>query len=196
MEKNGLFFPRKPFRTHGGASVPHYKNTADTESVVMPPPAQVIIPMQQHVGAPCVPCVKVGDTVTVGQKIADSDRPVSAPIHASVSGKVSKMTKIQLPGGQMVDAVVIDSDGEMRPCETIAPPKCNSLEELLAAVRESGLVGLGGAGFPAAVKLRVPAGKKIDTIIVNCAECEPFITADYREAMENSWDVLSGVYAL
>ena len=196
MEKNGLFFPRKPFRTHGGASVPHYKNTADTESVVMPPPAQVIIPMQQHVGAPCVPCVKVGDTVTVGQKIADSDRPVSAPIHASVSGKVSKMTKIQLPGGQMVDAVVIDSDGEMRPCETIAPPKCNSLEELLAAVRESGLVGLGGAGFPAAVKLKVPAGKKIDTIIVNCAECEPFITADYREAMENSWDVLSGVYAL
>ena len=96
----------------------------------------------------------------------------------------------------MVDAVVIDSDGEMRPCETIAPPKCNSLEELLAAVRESGLVGLGGAGFPAAVKLKVPAGKKIDTIIVNCAECEPFITADYREAMENSWDVLSGVYAL
>ena len=62
MEKNGLFFPRKPFRTHGGASVPHYKNTADMESVVMPPPAQVIIPMQQHVGAPCVPCVKVGDT--------------------------------------------------------------------------------------------------------------------------------------
>ncbi len=196
MEKNGLFFPRKPFRTHGGASVPHYKNTADMESVVMPPPAQVIIPMQQHVGAPCVPCVKVGDTVTVGQKIADSDRPVSAQIHASVSGKVSKITKIQLPGGQMVDAVVIDSDGEMRPCETIAPPKCNSLEELLAAVRESGLVGLGGAGFPAAVKLKVPAGKKIDTIIVNCAECEPFITADYREAMENSWDVLSGVYAL
>ncbi|MDD6176013.1 MAG: electron transport complex subunit RsxC [Firmicutes bacterium] len=196
MEKNGLFFPRKPFRTHGGAPVPHYKNTADLESAVMPPPPQVIIPMQQHVGAPCVPCVKVGDTVTVGQKIADSDRPVSAPIHASVSGKVSKITKVQLPGGQMVDAIVIDSDGEMRPCETIAPPECNSLEELLAAVRESGLVGLGGAGFPAAVKLRVPAGKKIDTIIVNCAECEPFITADYREAMENSWDVLSGVYAL
>lgn len=196
MGKKGLFFPRKPFRTHGGARVPHYKNTASAESVVMPPPAQVIIPMQQHVGAPCVPCVKVGDTVTVGQKIADSDRPVSAPIHASVSGKVSKLTKVQLPGGQMVDAVVIDSDGEMRTCETIAPPKCDSLPELIAAVRESGLVGLGGAGFPAAVKLNVPAGKKIDTIIVNCAECEPFITADCREAVENSWDVLSGVYAL
>lgn len=196
MEKKGLFFPRHPFRTHGGAPVPHYKNTSDVESVILPPPSQVIIPMQQHVGAPCTPIVKVGDTVAVGQKIADSDRPVSAPIHASVSGKVSKMTKVQLPGGQMVDAIVIDSDGEMRPCETITPPQCDTLDDLLAAVRESGLVGLGGAGFPAAVKLNVPAGKNIDTIIVNCAECEPFITADYREAMENSWDVLSGVYTL
>jgi len=196
MEKENLIFPRKPFRTHGGAPVPHFKNTAEMESAVMPPPAQVIIPMQQHVGAPCVPCVKVGDTVSVGQKIGDSDRPISAPIHASVSGTVSAIRKVQLPNGQMTDAVVIDSDGEMRQCETISPFKCDTISELITATRESGLVGLGGAGFPVAVKLRVPSGKRVDTIIVNCAECEPYITADYREAMENSWDVLSGVYTL
>lgn len=196
MEKKNPLFPRKPYATHGGAPVPHYKNTAEVESVMMPPPAQVIIPVQQHVGAPCMPLVKVGDTVTVGQKIADSDRPVSAPIHASVSGTVSKISKLRMPAGNVVDAITIDSDGKMTPCPDLKPPKCDTREELIAAIRESGLVGLGGAGFPASVKLNVPAGKKIDTIIVNGAECEPFITADYREAMEDSWEVLSGVYAL
>lgn len=196
MEAKLLKFPKRPFATHGGAPVPHYKNTAECETAVMPPPAQVILPMQQHAGAPCKPLVAPGDTVAVGQRIGDSDQFVSAPIHASVSGRVAQITQLLLPGGQKTEAVVIESDGEMRQSEEVRPPKIETREDFLAAVRASGLVGLGGAGFPAAVKLNVPKEKNIDTIIVNGAECEPFITADYREAMENSWDVLSGVYAI
>ncbi|HIU32887.1 MAG TPA: electron transport complex subunit RsxC [Candidatus Caccousia avistercoris] len=191
-----MTFPEKPFRTHGGAAVPHHKNIAQAESAVLPCPAQVTIPMQQHVGAPCKPLVKVGDLVQVGQKIADSDAFVSAPIHASISGKVSAVTKVMLPGGQYTEAVVIDSDGQMTVSPEVRPPKADTLEDFLKAVRESGLVGLGGAGFPAHVKLNVPKDKHLDTLIVNGAECEPYITADNREALENSWAVLSGVYTL
>ena len=196
VKKVGLTFPEKPFRTHGGAAVPHHKNIAQAESAVLPCPAQVTIPMQQHVGAPCKPLVKVGDLVQVGQKIADSDAFVSAPIHASISGKVSAVTKVMLPGGQYTEAVVIDSDGQMTVSPEVRPPKADTLEDFLKAVRESGLVGLGGAGFPAHVKLNVPKDKHLDTLIVNGAECEPYITADNREALENSWAVLSGVYTL
>lgn len=194
QKKESKLFPLRLFRTHGGAAVPHHKNTAACESIVMPPPAQVILPMQQHVGAPCTPLVKVGEYVYVGQKIADSDKPVSAPIHATVSGKVTKIAPVQLPGGQMVDAVVITSDGLMQMDPNLKPPAAETKEEILKAVRESGLVGLGGAGFPAHIKLNVPAGKTIDTVVVNGAECEPYITADTREALENSWDVLAGVH--
>ena len=101
-----------------------------------------------------------------------------------------------LPGGQFTDAIVIDSDGEMKLDPAIQPPKVDAPEELVNAVHESGLVGLGGAGFPAYVKLKVPKDKRLDTLIVNVAECEPYITADNREAIENSWAVLSGVYAI
>ena len=152
--------------------------------------------MQQHVGAPCKPLVKVGDTVDVGQKIGDSDAYVSAPIHASISGKVTAITQVTLPGGQRTDAVVIQSDGEMRVSPDVKPPKVDSAESLCSALRESGLVGLGGAGFPAHVKLNVPKDKHIDTLIINAAECEPYITADNREAIENAQSVLEGVYII
>ena len=196
MEKDSLWFPKRPFHTHGGAKVPHRKNTAACETVVMPPPKTVTIPMQQHIGAPCKPLVKAGDAVSVGQVIGDSDAYVSAPIHASVSGTVKGIVKVQLPAGNLVDAVVIESDGEMRVDERVKLPKVENLSDLLAAARASGLVGLGGAGFPAHVKLNVPKGSKIDTMIINVAECEPYITADHREALENSWELLSGIYAV
>ena len=192
----GLSFPKKPFRTHGGAAVPHRKNTAQLQTAVLPCPDQVTIPMQQHVGAPCRPLVKVGDTVDVGQKIGDSDAYVSAPIHASISGKVAAITQVTLPGGQRTDAVVIQSDGEMRVSPDVKPPKVDSAESLCSALREYGLVGLGGAGFPAHVKLNVPKDKHIDTLIINAAECEPYITADNREAIENAQSVLEGVYII
>ena len=183
-------------KVRGGVKVAHHKNTAELEVVRIPTPSKVVIPMQQHIGAPCEPVVKVGDEVAVGQLIGDSDKFVSAPIHASVSGTVTAIGDIKMPNGSVSKAVTIESDGEMRLWEGIKPPKVETREDLLKAVRDSGLVGLGGAGFPTHVKLNFPPDKNIDTLVVNAAECEPYITVDYRECMENSWDILSGVYAL
>ena len=188
-----LSFPKKPYPTRGGVHAPHNKNTAHKQSVEMPVPKTVVLPMTQHIGAPCAPIVKVGDTVDVGQCIAKSDAFVSAPIHASVSGTVKKIDKITMPNGSRVDAIFIESDGEQRVSPDVKPPEVNSLSDLIAAVRESGLVGLGGAGFPTAVKLSIPPDKNVDTMIVNVAECEPYITSDHREAIENGWDIISGI---
>ena len=188
-------FPKHPFRTHGGAAVPHHKNTWELPTATMPPPERVILPMQQHLGAPCVPTVKKGDTVFVGTVVGDSDAYVSAPVHASVSGTVEELTTVMLTGGQMTQAVVIRSDGKMEKDPAIYPPAAiTPKEELAAAARSAGLVGLGGAGFPAHVKLNVPEGKQIDTLIVNVAECEPYVTSDHREALENGKNVLEGIY--
>lgn len=183
-------------KVRGGVKVAHHKNTAELEVVRIPTPSKVVIPMQQHIGAPCEPVVKVGDEVAVGQLIGDSDKFVSAPIHASVSGTVTAIGDIKMPNGSVSKSVTIESDGEMRLWEGIKPPKVETREDLIKAVRDSGLVGLGGAGFPTHVKLNFPPDKNIDTLVVNAAECEPYITVDYRECMENSWDILSGVYAL
>ena len=192
-----ITFPKRPYRTHGGAHVPHQKNTAHMETRVMPPPDEVTLPMTQHIGAPCTPVVKKGDHVYVGTKVADSDAYVSAPIHASVSGTVKEIAKVMMPGGQMADAVVITSDGLMERDPAIAPPpEIRTKQQLAQAARDAGLVGLGGAGFPAHVKLNVPEGKSIDTLIVNVAECEPYITSDHREALENGENVLHGVYKI
>ena len=191
-----LSFPKRPYRTKGGVHAPHNKNTAHKESLVMPVPAMVALPMTQHIGAPCKPTVKVGDTVDVGQQIAGSDAFVSAPIHASVSGKVKKIDKITMPDGSKVDAVFIESDGEQRLSPDIKPPQVDTLSDLITAVRSSGLVGLGGAGFPTAVKLNIPSDKNVDTLIINVAECEPYITSDHREILENSWDVIAGIHTV
>jgi electron transport complex protein RnfC len=172
--------------------VPHRKNTADCETRIMPVPQRIILSMSQHAGAPCVPVVKAGDLVEVGQIVGDSDRPVSAPIHSGVSGKVTAITELQLPGGVKTAAVVIESDGEQRIHESVTPPVVNSFEDFISAVRASGLVGLGGAGFPTHIKLNPKNRDEIDTLIINAAECEPYITADYRECLENSWDIVSG----
>ena len=183
-------------KVRGGVKVAHHKNTAELEVVRIPTPSTVVIPMQQHIGAPCTPTVKVGDTVAVGQLIGDSDKFVSAPIHASVSGTVKAVGDVKLPNGVMSKAVTIESDGEMRLWEGVVPPEVHDRDSFLKAVRASGLVGLGGAGFPTHVKLNVPPDKHIDTLVVNAAECEPFITVDYRECIENSWDILAGVYTI
>ena len=175
--------------------MPHHKNTWELPTATMPPPERVILPMQQHLGAPCVPTVKKGDTVFVGTVVGDSDAYVSAPVHASVSGTVEELTTVMLTGGQMTQAVVIRSDGKMEKDPAIYPPAAiTTKEELAAAARSAGLVGLGGAGFPAHVKLNVPEGKQIDTLIVNVAECEPYVTSDHREALENGKNVLEGIY--
>ncbi len=188
-------FPQKPYKTDGGVAVPHRKGTKGAESVVMPPPAFVRLPMQMHIGVPCTPCVAVGDEVLVGQKIGDSDALFSAPVHASVSGRVTEIKEITLGGGAKSQAVIIASDGEMKEIPH-SPPIVETYEDFVRAVRECGLVGLGGAGFPTHVKLRPAPDKKIDTLIINGAECEPYLTSDNREIIENSWDVMSGVYVV
>lgn len=184
------------YPTHGGASVPHRKNTAECETVLMPPPQKVVLPMLMHLGAPCTPMVKVGQLVKVGEKIADSDKFVSAPIHSPISGKVTAIGEMMLPQGIKTTTVTIENDGEMALSEDIKPPVVNDKEDFIKAVRESGLVGLGGAGFPTFIKLGPPAGTEIDTLIINGAECEPYITADYREMMECGEDIVTGVFAI
>ena len=180
----------------GGTYLPHHKNTSESASEVFPSPERVIIPLRQHIGAPCAPTVKKGDTVYVGTVIGDSDHPVSAPIHSSISGTVEKIEAIPMPDGSMVDAVFILSDSNMTPDPNLKPPVINSKEDFIAATRASGLVGLGGAGFPTHIKFNVKEGVKIDTLIINAAECEPFITADDRCCIEESDDILEGVYLI
>lgn len=183
-------------RGRGGVSVTHNKNTAELPVERMPIPARVVLPMQQHIGAPCVPTVKVGDTVCVGQVIGDSDKFVSAPIHATISGTVKSVGDVKLANGLITKGVTIESDGEMRLFDGLTPPVVTNRKELCAAVRASGLVGLGGAGFPTHVKLSIPEDKDVDTLVVNAAECEPYITVDYRECIEHTRDIMEGVYKL
>ena len=173
-------------RGRGGVKVPHNKNTKDCKIIRMPIPEKVVLPMQQHIGAPCIPTVKVGDTVKVGQVIGDTDKFISAPIHSSISGTVTAIADHVLANGRMAPAVTIESDGEMTLFEGIEKPVINNADDFRKAVRDSGLVGLGGAGFPSHVKFALDPKKPIDTIVVNAAECEPHITVDYRECIDNT----------
>lgn len=168
---------------------------AETESVLMPPPAEIRIPLLQHIGAPCTPLVKAGDRVFVGTKIGDTDAFVSAPIHSSVSGTVREIADYPA-GGSGAKCIVIDSDGQMEKDPSLAPFPVETAEDVAKAARACGLVGLGGAGFPAHVKLTMNEKSPIDTLIVNAAECEPYLTGDYRECVENYDDVIEGVYLL
>ena len=177
----------------GGIKLSHHKKTAELETVKMPLPSKVIIPMLQHIGAPCVPIVKKGDKVLVGQKIGDSDVVVSAPVHSSVSGIVTEVRPILYPVGFEVMAVEIETDGLQEVHESVIPPKSLDKASLLQKIRESGITGLGGAGFPTAVKLSPPPGKKLEIVVINGAECEPYITSDYREMLENTEDILEGI---
>lgn len=180
----------------GGIFMSHHKNTAEKPVERMPLPKTVVLPMLQHIGAPCTPLVKVGDTVDAGQIIGDTDKFVSAPVHATVSGTVKAVGDVYLANGMVCTGVTIESDGEMRMSPDIQPPVVESREELVKAVRQSGLVGLGGAGFPSHVKLSFDDSKNVDTLIVNAAECEPFITVDYRECTEHPADILDGINIL
>ena len=180
-------------RTMGNTHIPHCKNTAKTPSVTMPDAKEVLLPLSQHIGAPATPLVNVGDTVTVGQKIAEANGYVSSPIYASVSGKVTKIEDYLRSDGRIVPAIRIVSDGLGTMCEDITPPTVNDLESLITAARESGLVGLGGAGFPVSVKLDALKKGGIDKILINAAECEPYITCDTHTMLYDSEWIVKGI---
>lgn len=173
--------------------VPHFKNTVECAPISIAPPQKVVIPMAQHIGRPANPVVKIGDLVKIGQVIGEASAFVSAPIHASISGKVTAIDDVMMPNGTHSKAVVITSDGLMEMDESIKAPKVESKEEFLSAVQSSGLVGLGGAGFPAFVKLSIPADKKVDTLVINGAECEPYITSDNRTMLDKAELVIEGI---
>lgn len=183
----------KPIRKfRGGIKPPHYKVTSEYETVKMPVPAKVVIPMLQHIGAPCTPVVNKGERVLVGQKIGGSDAMISAPIHSSVSGIVKDIRPMLYPGGFEVISLEITPDGQQEVHDSVVPHVNLTKEELLIKIKESGLVGLGGAGFPTSVKLSPPPGKVLDILVINGAECEPYITSDYREMIENAKGILEG----
>ncbi len=179
-------------RSLSGVHVPHRKNTAAMPAVRIPVPETVTVPLSMHIGAPAKCVVKVNDEVCVGQLIAEAGGFVSAPIHAPVSGKVIKLSEMTGVNGATVQTVVIQSDGLMTPDPSIAPPDIHDYDSFIAAVRASGSVGLGGAGFPTAVKLDVKDVSRVQEVIVNGAECEPYITSDTRTMIDRADDMAEG----
>lgn len=163
--------------------------------VEAPQPSRVTIPLQQHIGVPCKPLVQKGDYVKTGQKIGEPVGFLSAAVHSSVSGRVVDVTPCIVANGTQVEAVVIDNDFtdtwvELHPVEH---PETMTAKELADLCREAGVVGMGGATFPTAVKLSIPEGKKVDTLIVNGSECEPYLSADHRLMLEQAEDVMEGI---
>ena len=182
------------FHLHG-IHTPHRKNTAKAPTVRMSAPKSVTIPMAMHIGAPAIPTVKVGDTVKIGQKIGEAAGKVSSPVFASISGKVTKLTDYVLTSGAQTAAVVIESDGEMAICESLCAHEVSDRTSLIEALRESGIVGLGGAGFPTHVKLDVDPAR-IDYLVINGAECEPYITSDTVTMLTRGEDIAYALRAL
>ncbi|HAX52605.1 electron transport complex subunit RsxC [Muricomes intestini] len=168
------------------------KNQAITELL---PRGDLLYPLSQHIGAPANPIVKKGDHVLRGQKIAEAGGFVSAPVYSSVSGNVKGLEVHLGPTGNKVDCIVVENDGQYEETEYAPVKSLEELtkEEILNMISEAGIVGMGGAGFPTRVKLSPKEPEKIDYVIANCAECEPYITADYRRMLENTEELVSGM---
>ena len=159
------------------------------------PTGDLVYPISQHIGAPAAPIVKKGDRVLKGQRIADAGGFVSAPIYSAVSGTVKAIEKRLTPTGSSVDAIVIENDGEYEEIDyaPVRPFEKLSADEIRELIADAGIVGMGGAGFPTRVKLAPREPEKIEYIIANCAECEPYITADHRRMLENTEELVSGM---
>lgn len=183
----------------GGIHPPHAKKSTEKKSIELAvEPKVVTIPLRQHIGAPCEPVVGKGDSVKVGQMIGEPVAFVAVPIHSSVSGTVTKVEKREVAGGTEV-CIIIESDGKNEVHESVQPK--GTLEELsskeiIDIIKNAGIVGMGGAGFPTHIKLSPPPEKTIDTVILNGAECEPYLTADHRLMLEDPESVVFGLQAL
>lgn len=181
----------------GGVHPPEYKELAEKKAIeVLPPPEQVIIPVLQHIGAPAEPTVNAGDEVKIGDVVCQSKGFVSIPSHASVSGKVKAIENRPHPVGGQVLSIVIDNDGNDTLSPSIAPVQnymAQDIDTIKEKILQAGLAGMGGAAFPTHVKLSPPPDKKINTFILNGAECEPFLTADHRLMLERPNEILEGI---
>lgn len=176
-----------------GIHVPHHKNTDEMKAVRMPIPKEVILQMNMHIGAFAKPIVNVGDHVLVGQKIAEAGGYISAPVHSSVSGVVKKIENVLESDGTYVPAIFIETDGLQEISKDVKKVEVNSYESFVEAVKNSGIVGLGGAGFPTYVKFSIKDLSMVDTVIINGAECEPYITSDTRTMIDNLSDLEEGI---
>ncbi len=183
----------------GGIHPPYNKELASGKAIKEAPvPREVVIPLQQHIGAPCEPLVSEGDRVELGQKIGEAQAFVSAPVHSSVAGTVKAITEVANFTGAKVKSVVIEADPS-QPEFSKKPGKdleALTAEEIREIAKEAGLVGMGGAAFPTHVKLSPPADKPVDTVIINACECEPFLTCDHRLMLERTDDLVAGARLL
>lgn len=181
----------------GGLHIHDYKEYTNQKPIKEIESAPLyIFPIQQHIGAPLEPTVKKGDYVKVGDIIANNTEAfVSVPLHSSVSGTVVAVEPRLHTSGVKITSVVIENDGQFVMSENITPknPDNMSAEEIISEIRNAGIVGMGGAGFPTHVKLSPPKDKKIDTLIINGAECEPYITADHRRMLEIPEAIIDGI---
>ena len=180
------------FKKLHGVRVKHCKNTAKIAPQKIPTPKTVYIPMAMHIGAPARIIVKAGDVVKVGTLIGESGAGLSSPVYSSVSGTVKKIDEIVMLAGNHVPTVIIESDGEQALDPSIAPYSVSTKAEFLDAIRKSGIVGLGGAGFPTPIKLNAD-NSRVDTLLVNGAECEPYITSDTRTMLDRADEVAEGI---
>lgn len=186
--------------TFKGGIHPPDKKELSKESPITPatPPKRVVIPLSQHIGAPCSPLVEIGQEVKKGQAVGASEAFVSAPVHSSVSGKVIAISEFPMPTGRMMNSVVVENDGREEWAELKENPDYMSLppEALKEKVKAAGIVGMGGAAFPTTVKLSPPKEKPIDIVMLNGAECEPYLTADYRLMIERPAEIIEGLKIL
>jgi len=183
----------------GGLHLDEHKNTRGKRIETLPPPKTVAIPLQQHIGAPCQPTVAVGDTVAVGQRIGDVGGGLSCPVHSSISGKVIAIEEKFAPLGVKILNVIIENDFQGTLHESVKPfgksLQDATPEEIIGVIRDAGISGMGGATFPTYAKIDSAIGR-VDRIIINCAECEPFICADHRLMLENPAAVINGTKIL
>lgn len=159
------------------------------------PKGEMVYPLSQHIGAPATPLVGKGDRVLAGQKIGEAGGFVSAPVYATVSGTVKGIEKRRVPAGNMVDSIIVENDGTYEEVDYAPVKPLNELsrDEIISLVKEAGVVGMGGAGFPTHVKLSPKEPEKIDYVIANCAECEPYLTSDYRRMLEEPEKLIAGM---
>ena len=183
---------------HGGVHPPENKHRTESKAIeALPIPKKLVIPMQQHTGAPCDPLVKEGDEVKAGQKIGESKAAVSAAVHSGICGRVTAVARLPHPSiGRPVLSVVVEGEGDPGSWTSVADWKSMDVPEIRRRIQEAGVVGMGGAAFPTHVKLSPPPDKKVEALILNGVECEPYLTCDHRLMVERGADILEGARIL